>query len=58
MNMKSLALSMGVGAAMGAVAIMMTPKNSSARKLVDKAATKMEDMATMMGEKIVEKMDF
>ncbi len=57
MNMKGLAISMGLGAAVGAVAIMMTPKNSSARKLVDKAATKVEDAAMMMGEKISNKMD-
>ncbi len=57
MNLKGLAVTMGIGAAVGAVAIMMTPKNSSARKLADKAATKVEDMAMMMGEKITDKMD-
>ncbi len=57
MNLKGLAITMGVGAAVGAVAIMMTPRNSSARKLADKAATKVEDMAMMMGEKITGKMD-
>ncbi len=57
MNMKGLAISMGLGAAVGAVAIMMTPKNSSARKLADKAATKVEDAAMMMGQKISNKMD-
>ncbi len=57
MNMKGLAISMGVGAAVGAVAIMMTPKSSSARKLAYKAAAKVEDAAMMVGEKISSKMD-
>ncbi len=57
MNLKGLAVSMGLGAAVGAVAIMMTPKNSTARKLVDKAATKVEDAAMMMGDKLTGKMD-
>ncbi len=57
MNLKGLAITMGIGAAAGAVAIMMTPKNSSARKLASKAATKVEDAAMMMGEKITDKMD-
>ncbi len=57
MNMKGLAITMGIGAAVGAVAIMMTPKNSSARKLVNKAAAKVEDAATMVGEKFSDMMD-
>lgn len=56
MNVKTLAISMGLGAAAGAVAIMMTPKNSSARKLADKAASKIEDAAMMVGEKLSNKM--
>ncbi len=57
MNIKGLALTMGIGAAVGAVAIMMTPKNSPVRKLADKAALKVEDAAMIMGEKITDKMD-
>ncbi len=57
MNLKGLAITMGVGAAVGAVAIMMTPKNSSARMLANKAARKAEDAAMMVGEKLGEKMD-
>ncbi len=57
MNLKGLAISMGLGAAAGAVAIMMTPKNSSARKLADKAANKVEDTAMRLGTKIGNKMD-
>ncbi len=57
MNMKGLAITMGIGAAVGAVAIMMTPKNSSARKLANKAAEKVENTAAMMGQKISSKMD-
>ncbi len=57
MNMKGLAVTMGIGAAVGAVAIMMVPKNSSARKLARKAANKVEDMAMMMGDMITDKMN-
>ncbi len=57
MNLKGIAVSMGLGAAVGAVALMMTPKNSAVRKLADKAATKVEDAAMMMGDKLTGKMD-
>ncbi len=57
MTLKGIALTMSVGAAVGAVAIMMTPKNCSARKLADKAAAKVEDTAMMLGDKLSDKMD-
>ncbi len=52
MGVKSLALSMGVGAAVGAVAVLMMPRNNPVRKLADKAADSVEDAATKMGNKI------
>ena len=45
MNAKVIALTMGIGAAAGAVAIMMMPKSNPARKLAYKAAGKVEDAA-------------
>lgn len=52
MQMKGWAITMGIGAAMGAVAIMMTPRQSAARKLANKAANKVEDAVTQVSDKI------
>ena len=57
MKMKGLAISMGIGAAVGAVAAMMLPKQSTARKLVNKAADKVEDAAWQLGDKINDALD-
>lgn len=57
MSVKGLAISMGIGAAAGAVAILMMPKNNPTRKLADKAAVKVEDAATKVTQKLTEKMD-
>lgn len=54
MDMKGLAISMGIGAAAGAVAIMMMPKNNPARKLVAKAADKVEDVAYQVTDKLTQ----
>lgn len=48
---------MGVGAAVGAVAVMMLPKQSAARKLVNKAAYAAQDAAATVGNKINDKLD-
>ncbi len=57
MKLKGWAITMGVGAAVGAVAVMMLPKQSAARKLVNKAAMKVEDAAWTVGEKISDALD-
>lgn len=57
MNMKGVALTMGIGAAAGAVAIMMMPRTNPARKLAYKAASKMEDAAVKASEKLTHSMD-
>lgn len=57
MHMKGWAITMGLGAAAGAVAILMMPRNNPARKLADKAATKVEDAAMKVGDKLSQKMD-
>ena len=57
MKMTSLAITMGVGAAVGAVAVMMLPRQSTTRKLVNKAADKVEVAAWKVGDKISQAMD-
>lgn len=57
MNAKGWAITMGLGAAAGAVAILMMPKNNPARKLADKAAIKVEDAAMKVSDKLSQKMD-
>ena len=57
MQMKGWALTMGIGAAIGAVAVAMLPKQSKARKLVNKAAYAVEDVAHDVGNKLTQKMD-
>lgn len=43
MHMKGWALTLGIGAAAGAVAVMMLPKQCTARKVIRKAADSVED---------------
>lgn len=52
MHVKGLVVSMGIGAAVGAVAVMMMPKNNPTRKLAAKAAQKVEDAAWRITDKI------
>ena len=49
MQVKSWIMTLGVGAAAGAVAAMMLPKNSTARRLVNKAM--------MVGDKLSDALD-
>lgn len=57
MQLKGLALTMGLGAAAGAVAILMMPKNNPTRKLATKAAEKVEDAAMQLGTKLTNEID-
>ena len=57
MQMKGLAISMGLGAAAGAVAVLMMPKNNPTRRLAAKAANKVEDLAYKVTDKMTESMD-
>lgn len=52
MEMKGWAITLGLGAAAGAVAAMMLPKNSTARQMVSKAADKVEDAAYKVSDKL------
>ena len=58
MKGKTLAVTMGVGAVAGAVAVMMLPKNCTARKLAVKAANKVEDAAWKVSNKLTDQMDY
>lgn len=57
MQLRGLAVTMGLGAAAGAVAILMMPKNNPTRKLASKAAMKVEDAAVQLTNKITGEMD-
>jgi hypothetical protein len=52
MNVKGWAITAGLGAAAGAVAVMMMPRNNPARKLAAKAANKMEDVAWKLEDRM------
>lgn len=52
MNTKGWALTAGLGAAAGAVAVLMMPRQNPVRKLADKAANKAEDLAWKVEDKM------
>ena len=57
MQIKGWAVTMGLGAAAGAVAILMMPRQNPARKLASKAAYSVEDAVDKVSTKISSKMD-
>lgn len=57
MGIKGWAITMGLGAAAGAVAVMMMPKTNPTRKLAAKAADKVENVAWKVSDKLTEKLD-
>ena len=57
MDFKSIALTAGLGAAAGMVAVLAMPKSNPTRKLAAKAADKVEDLAQQVSDTITEKMD-
>ena len=52
MGVKGWAITAGIGAAAGAVAILMMPHTNPTRRLAAKAANKMEDVAWKLEDKI------
>ena len=52
MGVKGWAITAGLGAAAGAVAILMMPYSNPTRKLAAKAANKMEDVAWKIEDKM------
>lgn len=57
MGVKVWAITAGLGAAAGAVAILMMPRTNPTRKLAAKAANKMEDVAWKVSDSISNKLD-
>ena len=57
MSVKGLALTLGIGAAAGAVGILMMSKNNPTRKLATQAADKVENVAWKVSDKISQKFD-
>ena len=57
MSVKGWAVTAGIGAAAGAVAVLMMPRTNPTRRLAAKAANKMEDVAWKMGDTISNKID-
>lgn len=52
MSMKGWAITAGIGAAAGAVAVLMMPRTNPTRRLAAKAANKMEDVVWKMEDKL------
>ena len=52
MQVKGWALTLGIGAAAGAVEILMMPRNNPTRRLAAKAANKVEDVAWKVSDKL------
>ena len=50
--MKTWVLTLGLGAAIGAVAILLMPHDNPTRKLADQAADKVEDVACKLRNKL------
>lgn len=57
MTVKGWAITAGLGAAAGAVAILMMPRTNPTRQLAAKAATKVEDVAAKVGDKLNDTLD-
>ncbi len=58
MNYKGLALSVGLGAAVGAVGILMMSRSNPTRRLAAEAANRVEDAANKVTDKLTHSMDF
>lgn len=56
MSMRSVIASMGIGAAAGAVAVLMMPRSNPTRRLAAKAANKVEDVAWKVTDKLNQQM--
>lgn len=57
MNVKGWAITAGLGAAAGAVAVLMMPRTNPTRRLAAKAANKMEDVAWKLEDKLNQTME-
>ena len=57
MRIKGWAVTMGLGAAAGAVAVLMMPKSNPTRRIAAQAANKVEDAAMKVSDKIANKFE-
>lgn len=57
MTIKGMALTLGIGAAAGAVGVLMLSKSNPTRKLATQAANKVEDAAWKVSDKMMRKFD-
>ena len=57
MTVKGWAVTMGIGAAAGAVGILMLSRTNPARKLAAQAANRMEDVAWKVSDKLTDTFD-
>ena len=57
MDAKGWAITAGISAAAGAVAVLMMPRTNPTRRLAAKAANKMEDMAWKLSDSISNQSD-
>ena len=55
MNLKGWAVTAGIGAAAGAVAVLMMPRTNPTRRLAAKAANKMEAVAGKVSDTLSDK---
>jgi predicted thioredoxin/glutaredoxin len=55
MKLKTTMITLGIGAAAGAIGVMMLPRSNAARRLADETAQVIEDAATQAANKIVQK---
>ena len=56
-TIKGWAITAGLGAAAGAVAVLMMPRSNPTRKLAAKAANKVEDVAWKVSDTLNNKLD-
>ena len=57
MSIKGWAVTAGISAAAGAVAVLMMPRSNPTRKLAAKAANKVEDVAWKVSDTLNSKLD-
>ena len=57
MSVKGWAITMGVGAAAGAVGILMLSRTNPARRLAAQAANRVEDVAWKVSDKLTDAFD-
>ena len=57
MSMKGWAVTMGIGAAAGAVGILMLSRTNPARRLAAQAANRVEDVAWKVSDKLTDTFD-